>query len=586
MDSIPLPNMPFKSDDAASQPKLLIKSEKETEEFEKMKQAQESLKQEIDFVKKTIKGDTSNMLRLVEDLNDVYKKLHNNESYSGMVKANGAVDYNLDQKMREDHDLLKRKVELINSKEHSLSQRLMNVEDRVLIALDKKSPSALRHQGVEKREFLMLQAAVNELQETCRYEPSNKDTNNPMHETEIITLKRNQKQIEKELIELKTLVKNETANTFEILSDMNSKIDHKDRLSQDRKDSTFNSTQNSIPSTLAGYHVEPTRIDKDLRKECMERIDRIVLDQNSLNDSLRQQVDALWKKEQKTFDRLSGIENKVEDRYLRNNKWEDRLNHIDEFLLKLTRSVNDVVIKISNKQDYDNEKKEQDKLSELRSSLRNVLSTLNDFNKGLKNEKVDIEMLKQKISSLENYMSKNNADQKPEQLKHDIEGIKSELNSLSRALNDLNTSKLIPKENKEAIENANNEIGQNESQRNNTNRLQLESSTLVRNITDLSQKVENLITAIDELKRNSKIETDRGDKYQTIIPYTVPSTERNKDRNFYIHEGHDVNGNRNRNDDTLQFQLIDEEKRNLMQDFNGSLNEKRQGVSLKFCSLK
>ena len=68
-----------KIDDVASE--LLIKSKNDFEEFESMKHAQKSLKQEMDVIKKTIKGDTSNMLRLIQDLNGMYKKTNHSKGY-------------------------------------------------------------------------------------------------------------------------------------------------------------------------------------------------------------------------------------------------------------------------------------------------------------------------------------------------------------------------------------------------------------------------------------------------------------------------------------------------------------------------
>ena len=140
--------MSSKIDDVASQRKLLIKSRNEFEEFEKMKQAQNILKKEIDLIKNTIKGDTSNMLRLMQDLDEMCKKSYDNEREPVMVKEGSKVKGSFDSTVMEDHNMLKRKVELINSKEHSLSQRLMNVEDRVLIALDKKPDGVMHHQEV------------------------------------------------------------------------------------------------------------------------------------------------------------------------------------------------------------------------------------------------------------------------------------------------------------------------------------------------------------------------------------------------------------------------------------------------------
>ena len=304
--------MSSKIDDVVSQPKLLIKPRNEFEEFEMMKQAQNILKKEIELIKKTIKGDTSNMLQLMQDLDKMYKKSYNNENEPEIIKegrqGKGSLDF---QNIMEDHDMLKRKVELINSKEHSLSQRLMNVEDRVLIVLDKKPAGAMHHQGIGKHEFLALKTVVNELQQTCK---TNDDTKSGIDQKEIIELKEDQKLIKKELFGLQGLVKNETFNTFTILKDLNAKIDYKNNNSIEAKENILDGIQNTAPSGLEGfYSVDTQNNKKRIVDECMERIDRIALGQRSLNDSLGKRVDALFENEQKALDRLSRMESEIKD---------------------------------------------------------------------------------------------------------------------------------------------------------------------------------------------------------------------------------------------------------------------------------
>ena len=565
--------MSSKIDDVAS--KLLIKSKNEFEEFESMKHAQKSLKQEMDFIKKTIKGDTSNMLRLIQDLNGIYKKMNHSKAYEY-----GQVDF--DSTAGEEIAMLKRKVELINSKEHSLSQRLMNVEDRILIALDKKPVKVMRHQGVEKHEFLALQTAVNDLQETCRYELSSEREKIQIHDKDINSLKDSQIIIEGEFIWLKSFVKNETSNTYMILKDLDTKTSNYAKNFGERKSFTSNGTQYTSQSNLTGLSSTGTiENEKYAINECMGRMDRIVQDQNNLNDSLKRQVDALFQNEQKAFDRLSKMEHEMKSKSLERYNWKERLNHMVKFLLELTQTINEIVAKISNKTENESVKKKQEQLFELRRSFENTLKTLKDFDLGLKGEKVDIEMLKKQLVSLENHISKTDNEQKSEHLNNAILDIKLEVNALSMALQRINSSRLALVENntneKDPIQH---DMSEDQSKLEMQRFSEKEHSTLVTNVTELGRKVENLIAAIDVLKRDSKIQSEKKNQYSTMSPYIVPSRKQELDRNFYTHDGQDTNDSYDGANKTLSFQLIDERQRNISPESNVSANEKSKEVSL------
>lgn len=565
-------NMSSKIDDVAS--KVLIKSRSDFEEFEGLKHAQKSLNQEIDFVKKTIKNDTSNMLRLIQDFNELYKNTNRSKIYE-------EAHINFDSTTREELNMLKRKVDLINSKEHSLSQRLMSVEDRVLIALDKKPVTVMHHQGVEKHDFLALQTAVNELQETCRYEPAYVDKKIQINQNDIHTLKENQSLMEKELLGLKLLFKNETANTLKIMNDLNLKIKFNNKNSEEIKEYTSNDTENTSQSKLATFSsLKGIENEMNAANECTERIDRIAQDQDSLNNSLKRQVDALFQNEQKISDRLDWMAHKMKNKSLNDNKWNERLNQMDKFLLELTRIINDVVIKTSNKKDCDSEEKKVDQLSDLKGSFEKTLKTLKDVDVGLKNEKVDIEMLKKQIAALETYVSQTNAEQNSQELYTAIQDVKVEVNALSMAIKSMNNSKLTSVEDnmnkKPQIQNDEYQYKSNFVKENLSG---VEYLTLASNITEISRKVENLIAAIDKIKQENKSEQEKKDQLSAIRSNIEPSKQRELDRNFYTHDGQNVNETYDGFNHTLNFELIDEIHKNMSPESPISANESKQVVS-------
>ena len=216
----------------------------------------------------------------------------------------------------------------------------------------------------------------------------------------------------------------------------------------------------------------------------------------------------------------------------------------------------------------------------MRRSFENTLETLKDFNLGLKGEKVDIEMLKKQLASLENHISKTGNEQKSEQIDNAILDIKLEVNALSKALQSINNSKLALVE-----DNTDEKNPKQYDMSTDPTKLEMEHlsgkdhSTLVQNVTELSRKVENLIAAMDELKRDNNMQLEKNYQYSTVGPYIGPSRKEELDRNFYSHDGQDTIDSYDGVNKTLNFQLIDERQKNMSPESHMSTNEESKEVS-------
>ena len=216
----------------------------------------------------------------------------------------------------------------------------------------------------------------------------------------------------------------------------------------------------------------------------------------------------------------------------------------------------------------------------MKGSFEKTLKTLKDVDVGLKNEKVDIEMLKKQIAALETYVSQTNAEQNSQELYTAIQDVKVEVNALSMAIKSMNNSKLTSVEDnmnkKPQIQNDEYQYKSNFVKENLSG---VEYLTLASNITEISRKVENLIAAIDKIKQENKSEQEKKDQLSAIRSNIEPSKQRELDRNFYTHDGQNVNETYDGFNHTLNFELIDEIHKNMSPESPISANESKQVVS-------
>ena len=368
---------------------------------------------EMSKLKNAVSTDTSNMLRLIQDLNQFHTKNRNESKVSEEKGQKECMDPRLDS-VKTEQDVLKRRtdqlLELINSKDHfginpklelinswlgSHSQRLNNVESRVVHTPGKESPSpevrreefmnlknlvdslkdvdisvsqrlsAVENrymnstekeslpQAVRREEFLNLKNVVDGLKDVDhsasrrstileqqyinstskeslpstvgREEFLNLKTvvdgqvillgtisNHGANEKDILSLKKEQNILRKDLTDLKELVKQEGTNTYAIMNAFDIKLKQKQAAARN-----LEKGNSSLP---LDNETSPSR-----------QIDKLLGDGNSM------------------IERLSTVENDLNTTKETSDRCMKRINGIDDYLLKLTSSVNGLSIKIPEK---------------------------------------------------------------------------------------------------------------------------------------------------------------------------------------------------------------------------------------------
>ena len=423
---------------------------------------------------------------------------------------------NLDPVKRE-HEMLKRKVELANSKDHSLSQRLMGVEDRMLDVIHKTT----NPEYVKKQEFLTLKNVLKDMQQrsVCNCE-SNNGSYKLIHKNDIALLKNDQQSIKKDFVNFKNVLKEETSNTMAILEDFDTKLgimyskyqtaipsvnlynrtqeaelpnlDESSTISSittatigDMEIKSYNATTKrvnvlhsdkySIINRLSAleHKLNGTYRDNLL---CNEQIHQINQNQNSMkmemldlkhfvkNDGsnvrdILKEMDikiqmnkknsqSLLTTDRSIFEKLSIGDNKINQINAKGNEFIERLNRFDQFLLDLTRSVSDLTIKLSSKRELEKEIKHGDSvIASLRSSLTNILGTLNDFNTMMVSEKGNAEMLRNQIMTVESHLKDLKSEQHPNDIKDDLEHIKSQFKYISNTIQSIRSNASLREEN-------------------------------------------------------------------------------------------------------------------------------------------
>ena len=311
------------------------------------------------------------MIKLVQDLKKV-NEMSNHGSNVMKTEATKACDeLDLDT-VKKDHEMLKRKVELINSKDHSLSQRLLSVEDRVLDVLNKKAPQP----KLGTQDILALSNTVNGIQPGCRCESTPQNYNSSI-QNDVLALKADQNILKKEVLNLRNFVKEDGANTLSVLKDIDAKIEQAHVHNQKIRSKDINQSTEIISQQGIEDGVNKTN---DL-SQCMERID-----------------------------------------------------HVDRFLLELTKSVDNIAKQMQFINNATNGKKNNNELASLRNLLRNILGMLKDFDATMMNEKGEIAKLMNHITELERSINGLKFKQQPDDIQNEIQKIKSELRSLSSAV--------------------------------------------------------------------------------------------------------------------------------------------------------
>ena len=365
--------------------------------------------QEMNKLKNAVSTDTSNMLRIIQDLNQFHTTNRNESKVSQEIGQKECMDPRLDS-VKNEQDVLKRRtdqlLELINSKDHfginpklelinswlgSHSQRLNNVESRVIHTPGKESPSpevrreefmnlknlvdglkdvdtsvsqrlgAVENrymnstekeslpQAVRREEFLNLKNVVDSLKDVDhsasqrstilerQYTNSTaKDSksstvgreeflnlksvvdgqvillgaisNHGANEKDILSLKKEQNTLRKDLTDLKQLVKQEGTNTYAIMNAFDIKLKQR-------------------PAAVGILDKRNSSLPLDNETRLSRQIDKHLGDGHSM------------------IDRLSTIENDLNTTKETSYRCMKRIKGIDDYLLKLSSSVNGLAIK-------------------------------------------------------------------------------------------------------------------------------------------------------------------------------------------------------------------------------------------------
>ena len=401
-------------------------------------------------------------------------------------------------------------------------------------------------QMIGKQEFFTLKERVNEIQENCKCQ-SNNNNNETEIQRDTSQLKNTQDALQRDLVNLKSWVKQEDSNILVILRELDTKIE--------LANMKYKTTKGNINRE---YNNETSGSENNYSQPDISKTSASTLLKNY--DALRKNVEAIGTKQNSIFERVFVLE-KALNNTNNENKFMKRLNRVDQFLLDLTNSVNDIAMKTTAKENPMKGNDNSLELISLRNSLTNIVGTLKDLDKSLRNEKQDVEQMKNQITVIENHIKNIKPQEQPTDIQNELQNIKSDLNYLSSAIKKRD-------ENKRQTLNfkLNNELRDEQEKERGvyTNQLTAPYQDLSNNVTVLTEHVLSLIKRIDKIEKdqtNLRNELALGNK--STQPRSIdilPARKSEDERNRYQHE---VNGRYKDNatpkdNDTLYLKLMDE----------------------------